>query len=212
MLEKRKRKDAEATYRDARKQIEHFHQQMKSAKSDDPLPSLYTFRKLPIINMIQSPTPPADLDVAKELKSELVKKLLEANLKAWRDTAREALATIFGCSKWKNPKGDTLHPVERLNAWFTCKRCKRVEHRYAAYESLDFSGACGHQCRIPKDVKVPDRYKEWSADHFIKDAKVRRYSTFPCVFSYKHARPFPPCRKCSPYAILTRQAQYPPSF
>ncbi|KAJ7597088.1 hypothetical protein C8J56DRAFT_307393 [Mycena floridula] len=170
MQERRKRRAAEERYRNSRNQVEKHYNRLSSTSGTTSLPPLEAFRKLPIIGMIQKPQ--STLDVGKELKSGLVAQLLGENLDLWRANARETLGGLLGYPKWTSPSSTVLHPVDRWDARFQCRRCNRVSNRYAGDECLDFGGVCAHKCSKPRGEKLPRHWKEWKIDHFIKDVQA----------------------------------------
>jgi hypothetical protein len=100
----------------------------------------------------------------------LVAELVKDDLNKWREPVRKALAIELGFEEWKSASSKKLHPVDRLTARFRCKKCLKVAQRYKDDGSLDFAGACGHQCpNVPKSARSKP---SWSPDQFAKDDKV----------------------------------------
>ncbi|EEB98978.1 hypothetical protein MPER_01417 [Moniliophthora perniciosa FA553] len=138
-------------------------------KEEAPLPSLQTFRQLPIIAQLQKDSGPT-LDLEKELHSEVVKSLLHNQLEEWRNKAKEHLAGVIGASKnWKSANQNKLHPVERVTARFRCSRCgDRVGIKYSNDMCLPFAGTCAHQCSLPPGSKKGP-LPPWKVETFVKD-------------------------------------------
>lgn len=141
------------------------------------MPSLSTFRQLPVIAMLQSAESSASASVAQTLSSnEVMQKLLDTQLKKWTEKAMQDLGYTLGFPKnWKNASKNILHPVERVTARFLCKKCQRVDVKYRDDESLDFAGACLHECGIGNAKKgraQRGRRNVWESSKFVKDDKV----------------------------------------
>jgi hypothetical protein len=170
IIEARKRSSHEEAYRRRRSDVEQHYNRLKSSGKEKVLPNLAEFRRLPIINVLQSKTS-TTTGVAGDLqKSQLVAELLQDDLRKWRESARMALTLTLGFSNWKSASKTKLHPVDRLTARFRCKKCARNDHKVYEEECLDFAGACAHVCLQP-NLKKRTRDR-WTADQFEKDDKV----------------------------------------
>jgi hypothetical protein len=170
MIEARKRSSKEAVYRRHRDEVEQHYKRLKSSEKDRVFPSLAQFRRLPIINILQSKTS-TSTGVASDLRrSELVAELLQDDLKNWRESAKSALAAALGFPDWKSASKKKLHPVDRLTARFRCKRCESVGRETHKDMCLDFAGVCAHTCdRLNADKRTKEK---WASDQFERDAKV----------------------------------------
>lgn len=170
MQVRRKRRNAESKIRKARDDIESHYHRLRSSKKHGPLPSLQTFRTLPVLRLLQKGSPASnDLDIGRELQSDLVMTLLDDHLNTWRTEAKAALGATLGYPKWSVAQKNVLHPVERLTARFLCRRCNHLEKRFKKDGCFDFAGACSHQCPSDKKVRLSP---QWKPDIFVKDEKV----------------------------------------
>ncbi|TFK34477.1 hypothetical protein BDQ12DRAFT_738215 [Crucibulum laeve] len=183
LTEKRQRRAKEAAYAHNRAEIDTHYQRLRSSKACPyPLPSLPVFRQLPVVNLLLL----SEVDggkaspsgaIGKTLQSTaLMRTMLEEQLKKWGDSARETLVQTLGYSGWKTANKGILHPVERLDARWTCNRCHDVPHRYAEDGCLDFEGVCRHECKDKAKSKgkaAKRRGKDvWVSTMFIKDEKA----------------------------------------
>lgn len=171
MKEARKRRAAEATYRESRAQVEKQYNRLRSSASEGPLPPLQSFRELSVLKLFQSPTTPV-LNVAKELRSPVIQTLLTSNLDSWRQQAKQSLGALLGHPNWAAASTNKLHPVDRITARFQCQRCKWLGVRYESDGCFDFAGACSHQCSSPQIKSLPKEWKTWDAKNFVRDEKV----------------------------------------
>ncbi|KAI0250638.1 hypothetical protein BJV78DRAFT_1217557 [Lactifluus subvellereus] len=132
---------------------------------EDASPFLYDTTRSPTAK--QAKTPRA---LEFELKhSKLIGGMINNDLKKWTDTALGAFDAMIGQPNWKCASTRVLHPAERVTARFICILCRKTP-KYATIESLDFRGACAHQCAgHPK--KAVAKWK-WKADHFVPDQKA----------------------------------------
>lgn len=168
MRDSRARREAEAAYREARLQVEKEYSRIKSAKTFAVMPSLATFRELPILKRLQ--TPKTKADVAKTLQTDTIQTLLRQDLEEWRDEAKEQLAVILGHPNWKHANTHLLHPVESPLGRFKC-RCGNLEDKYVEAGCFDFAGACAHQC-AQQQIGTKKGRKIWTSEIFTKDTKV----------------------------------------
>ncbi|KAK0482196.1 hypothetical protein IW261DRAFT_1333218 [Armillaria novae-zelandiae] len=167
MTEARKRSKHEADYKQSRDLIEKHYERLRCKKVEVPLPPLASFRKFRIIHTIQTTPPSPEFDVAKQLQTTLVATLLKSELSAWRSQAKVALATTLGFVNWKSASSKRLHPVDRINARFRCKKCAHIENKYKEDGCFDFFGVCSHQCSKKLRGK-----QEWDVTRFVKDDKA----------------------------------------
>ncbi|KDR80128.1 hypothetical protein GALMADRAFT_136670 [Galerina marginata CBS 339.88] len=174
---KRERRNAEITLMKNRADVEAVYKRLRSGKLHPYLPALATFRQLPVISMLQSSerSSPSH-SVAETLQNDKVMKELMMNqLKKWTEKAKQDLGVTLGFPKnWKSASKNVLHPVERVTARFLCMKCERVDAKYRADWSLDFAGACLHECGVgnQKKGKVRKSKVVWDAKNFVKDEKA----------------------------------------
>lgn len=176
--DKRERRNGEIALMTNRKDVEKAYEHLRSSKAYPYLPSLNTFRKIPVVDMLQSAESPSPVGTVFDTltKDKMMKDLLASQLKKWAESARSELGMILGFPKnWKNASKNILHPVERVTARFLCTRCKRVDVKYRADESLDFAGVCLHECAVGnlKSNRTRKGKKAiWESKIFVKDEKV----------------------------------------
>ncbi|KAJ7058052.1 hypothetical protein C8F01DRAFT_1027474 [Mycena amicta] len=197
--EREERRAKEATIRANRAQVEeHYHRLLTEARTPTPpiaLPSLTEFRTMPILRLLQSPdasssatsqaavafsrkanatrkTPTVTHDLKN--KETLVSKLLDSELDKWRRTAERDLGVILGFpAEWKTAKSNVLHPVKRLTARWTCKKCGKVGRAYKWDECMDFDGVCRHECPGSRESKHrPRKESIWASENFVKDEQA----------------------------------------
>ncbi|KAF5311117.1 hypothetical protein D9619_007983 [Psilocybe cf. subviscida] len=178
-VERVERRKTERTLMTNRKDVETLYRQLRSKGGSKFMPSLSTFRQLPVIAMLQSAESSASASVAQTLSSnEVMQKLLDTQLKKWTEKAMQDLGYTLGFPKnWKNASKNILHPVERVTARFLCKKCQRVDVKYRDDESLDFAGACLHECGIGNTKKGRvhrGRRNVWESSKFVKDDKATK--------------------------------------
>lgn len=127
------------------------------------------------MRLLQEKRSDAITGISKELKSaKLVHQLLQDNLDAWRNKARSEFAAILGFPGWRSPSKKKVHPVNRVTAWFRCKKCvKYAQGAMTATRPLppmDFNAACEHRCA---HLNKRERARaKWSADQFEVDQVV----------------------------------------
>ncbi|KAK0435136.1 hypothetical protein EV421DRAFT_1836777 [Armillaria borealis] len=167
VTEARKRSKHEADYKQSRELVEKHYERLRCKKVDIPLPPLASFRKIPIIHTIQTTPPSSEFDVAKQLQTTLVAMLLKSELSAWRNQAKVALGATLGFANWKSASSKRLHPVDRINTRFRCKKCAHIENKYKEDGCFDFFGVCSHQCSKKLRGK-----QEWDVTRFVKDDKA----------------------------------------
>ncbi|KAK0192508.1 hypothetical protein F5146DRAFT_1040287 [Armillaria mellea] len=165
--EARKRSKHEADYKQSREHVKKHYERLRCKKVDVPLPPLASFRKIPIIHTIQTTPASPEFDVAKQLQTTLVATLLKSELSAWRNQAKGALAITLGFANWKSASSKRLHPTDRINARFRCKKCVHIENKYKEDQCFDFFGVCSHQCSKQLCGK-----QEWDVTRFMKDEKA----------------------------------------
>jgi hypothetical protein len=107
---------------------------LRSKRPHVAMPTLSTFLHLPIPKMILSHAP-ADAtqglntnSVFEELRTptSLVYKFLDDNLDKWVESNRREFGQMVRVKNWKNRSEAKVHPAERLNARFRCKKCGKV--------------------------------------------------------------------------------------
>ena len=161
-----------------REDVEEFYGHLRSNKAYKYLPSLPTFRQLPIIKLMQSGE---DVGHARGIRHTLqdnsvMRKLLDQEVTQWVEGAKQDLAVVLGFPRlWKTANSRLLHPVERLTARFLCTKCGHLENKYGMDGCLDFAGACLHVC-VGKNGKNDRSRKSkkaaWNPTNFVKDEKV----------------------------------------
>lgn len=179
-VERVERRKAEVTLMTNRRDVETLYHRLRSKRENKFIPSLSTFRQLPVIAMLQSAESSASASVSQTLSSsEVMQKLLDTQLKKWTDKAMQDLGHALGYPKnWKHASKNILHPVERVTARFLCQKCQRVDVKYRDDECLDFAGACLHECGVgnAKKGRVQQGKKNiWDSSKFVKDDKVSHY-------------------------------------
>ncbi|KAI0064326.1 hypothetical protein BV25DRAFT_1823310 [Artomyces pyxidatus] len=166
--ETRKRRVAEHSHQVRREDIGRHHQRLCSAPEPTVVPPLPEFRKLPVLKVLQSKD---SMGIEDELKNSLtLRDLVQTDLQRWTAAARRDLGRVLGYPEWKNPSTKVLHPVDRVTARLKCQRCSRVARKYADVGSLDFVGACAHEC--PGLAKKTSARRVWAAGQFIPDQKA----------------------------------------
>lgn len=167
--ERRERKEREHALQKRRANVTQHYDRLKSAEEKQVLPTLPEFRKFSIMKVFQASDTTEEL--SKELKnSKFIEQVLADNLEKWRENARASLAGVLGFSGWKTASRKKLHPVDRLTAMFSCKKCHKVAKKYREEDCLGFAGVCEHTC---PDLNKRQRAKEiWSADNFEPDHHV----------------------------------------
>jgi hypothetical protein len=187
-VENRERRQQTHARQIRRADIARHHDRLVEGKDHLVVPILAEFRGLPIIKALQdredaspslydtarsSTTKQAKTSRALEFElnhSELISSMINNDLKKWSDTALGAFDAMLGQPNWKRASTKVLHPAERVTARFICILCRK-KPKYATIESLEFRGACAHQCAgHPK--KAVTKWK-WKADQFVPDQKVR---------------------------------------
>ncbi|KAF8183134.1 hypothetical protein BJ912DRAFT_928233 [Pholiota molesta] len=114
-----------------RKDIAGLYERLRSGTVHTYLPSLATFRQLPVISMLQTAERDKKSPSAVETleKNPVMNDLLNNQLKKWTDKAKMDFGVILGFPKnWKHASKNILHPVERVTARFVCTRCQRVDN------------------------------------------------------------------------------------
>ena len=168
IMEKRKRQQAERSAQKRRDDIDHYHRRVKSSGTYAIFPSLFDFRKLPVIKLLQA----KDTETLEaEVKDKIIADLLRDDLNKWVEAAKDALGTVLGFPQWKNPSKTVLHPVDRVTAQFICTRCGGLPRTRLEEGSLDFKSACRHECTNMS--RAEKNRRTWSAAHFVPDRKVR---------------------------------------
>ncbi len=158
--------------------MEKYHRQLKENGSAGLLPTLSEFRKLPMVQrMQQKSTNASDTGIALDLKqSKLLNDLIKEDLSRWREGIKNSLGALLGFPNWKSTSRTQLHPVDRPNARFLCKRCEAsIGAGNGRNESMDFAEICQHRC-VPLSKKSRDT---WKVENFVPDVKACLKSTSP---------------------------------
>ncbi|KAI0792358.1 hypothetical protein C8Q75DRAFT_889915 [Abortiporus biennis] len=177
MISKRQKHEDASAHERRWADIALYHHQLSTSNKDPKLviPPLYDFRKLPSMQLMQNKISSTKGIIA-ELKHVTVQALLKDDLARWEEKSKDELAKLLkiplglGQEKWKDPSKKKLHPAERLNARFRCKKCDA--NRKKSYCGLfdggfGFREACGHDCRHNGKKNI-----EWNAENFTVDVKV----------------------------------------
>ena len=178
IADKRERRKAEISLMKNRGDVETVYNRLRSTQAYPYMPSLPTFRKLPIIEMLQSAERPTTVaSVSDALQNDKVmKELLAAQLRKWVNNAKDELGILLGFpKKWKSASQNILHPVERVTGRFLCKSCGCVEPKYQTDGCMDFAGVCLHVCVAGNKEKGRLRTGKkalWDPANFVKDEKV----------------------------------------
>jgi hypothetical protein len=180
--EKRRRRKEEIALTNNREDVEALYNRLRSKKTYEYLPSLPTFRQLPIIHLLQAGIYDVKrgTNIADTLQNNpLMRQRLDQEVKQWIETAKQDLAVVLGFPRqWKSANKKVLHPVERCTAWFLCTKCGTAGDNFQMDGSLDFIGACFHVCQDKTGKK--DRFRRskraaWNPGNFVKDEKVSAY-------------------------------------
>jgi len=178
--EKRQRRKGEIALTKNREDVEALYNRLRSTKAYEYLPSLPTFRQLPIVQLLQAGIYDENRSIGDTLQNNpLMRQRLDQEVERWIETAKQDLAVVLGFPRhWKSASKKTLHPVERCTAWFLCTKCT-AGINYQTDGCLDFAGACRHVC--PGKHGKNDRYRRskhaaWNPVNFIKDEKVGCYT------------------------------------
>ncbi|KAJ3515557.1 hypothetical protein NLJ89_g1681 [Agrocybe chaxingu] len=182
--DKRDRRSVEISLMENRKDVEGVYNRLRSAKAYQYLPSLVTFRTLPVISLLQTaekrpgaPSHSTGPKVADTLQNNpVMKEMLASQLRKWVENAKQDIGETLGFPRnWKSASKNVVHPVERVTARLLCTRCNRVDSKYSQDGCLDFAGACRHECFVGSEKKVRLRKGKkavWDAKIFIKDEKA----------------------------------------
>jgi len=176
--EKRKRRKGEIALTKNREDVEALYNKLCSTNAYEHLPSLPTFRQLPIIQLLQAGIYDGHRNIANTLQNNaLMRQQLDQEVERWIETAKQDLAVVLGFPRhWKSANKNILHPVERCTAWFLCTKCTAgINHQTDG--CLDFADACRHVC--PGKHGKNDRFRRskraaWNPGNFIKDENVGR--------------------------------------
>ena len=172
-LEKRERRESENAYYKRRFDVAEYYKSLNVVKrGDDIFPPLFEFRKITIVHVLQSEGPGKGEDIYGHLnKNALVAKLVQSGLTQWTEETKASFAALLGHPGWKKTNTRKLHPVERLNARFLCKRCNaRVVHNRWHCKGMSLAEVCNHQCL---GLNKNERTKSaWRVDQFCVDERV----------------------------------------
>jgi hypothetical protein len=122
-------------------------------------PSFRVFRSLPVVKSLIQNT--AEDNIRRDLKTEAIRNLINAEVKAWVDRSARAVRLLLqdtentpeegkptSALSWDEYSGtDTLAPEKRCTSLFVCEACGDVEGPYKRAGVLDFKGLCRHQCK-----------------------------------------------------------------
>ncbi|KAI0261582.1 hypothetical protein BC834DRAFT_458879 [Gloeopeniophorella convolvens] len=178
IAERRERRHKEHCQQIRRAEIAQHYDRMIARDRRRPMPPLAEFRRLPIIKALQDreDATPSQSKTSNPLRilepelksSEFIASMIDGDLKKWVDTARKAFDAMLGYPNWKSASTKLVPPAERVTSRFVCTLCRRVPKGDVETGSLDFRGACAHQCpRSSKRAMVV-----WKADQFTVDQKA----------------------------------------
>jgi hypothetical protein len=178
LMESKERRQQTHAQQMRRTDITRHYDRLVKGRNNPVVPNLAEFRGLPIIKALQDrdDTMPANLAkpprvLESELKrSELISGMIDSDLKKWVHTALVAFDSMLGKPNWKSASTRVLHPAERVTARFICTLCSSPPKTCATAESLDFRGACAHEC--VRHVRKAAAKRGWRADQFVPDQKV----------------------------------------
>ena len=184
--EKKERRQKAHAQQMRRAEISCHRDLLAKEKNHAVVPVQTEFRRLPIIKALQdrddapplsdtvrsSSAKPAKSSRAleSELKhSELLRGMIDSDLKKWTDTTRMAFDSILGRPNWKSASTRFLRPSERVTARFICTLCSNQPNKGTTVESLTFLEACAHRC--PRHSRKTGG-QTWKVDQFVADKKV----------------------------------------
>ncbi|KIM24769.1 hypothetical protein M408DRAFT_26734 [Serendipita vermifera MAFF 305830] len=156
---------------DERRQAIKQHYLAKIA-SQKHSPSLSKFLSFPAIKSLITN---ASGDIAHTLKSRTIQDLISAEVRSWREHARQEVQVLLGSDRdfhgkaaGEPPEWDSfqiLVPLEeRCTSLFTCSKCSNLEGKYKRAGVLDFGGLCGHECVIKHRNKA--QRPKWAVANF----------------------------------------------
>lgn len=149
------------------------------SRGDQVMPCLSEFRALPIVRTLQGIA--GDLSVEEQIGTTLAQQMLKDQLETWRENARVGLEKkLRGTEeepekktkqkkKGKETEGK-IRLVERVDARFSCGKCKRVSKKYDEDGCMDFAGVCAHVC--PEPDKQKRKKITWSVEQFFPEVMV----------------------------------------
>ncbi|KAF5357021.1 hypothetical protein D9756_006670 [Leucocoprinus leucothites] len=140
------------------------------------LPPFAVFLNFPATKILQSSElVEAGYDVRSAVAGKsCIMGMLKKQIEEWAEKAKqEMLNSLDESADWNSMVSGRrmTHPVLRLDAWWKCKICNRVEPKYDIDGCLDFAGVCRHQCQEEdkKKKKKGAVTRTWSAGNFVKD-------------------------------------------
>ncbi|SRR6266550_4927784 len=165
LAENRRSKEME----DIRSITEAYYHRLRAESPGIVLPPLTTFQQLPIIRSLLSL---ANHEIKRSMQDLLETGVVRSELAKWESEARNQMATVLGYHGFATAQKKTLHPADRLTAWFQCKKCIQVGRRLPGATFLDFAGACAHECGGVDGKELDNEL--WTATNFVRDEKVRK--------------------------------------
>jgi hypothetical protein len=175
--EKRQRRDTEKALIKNREDVEALYNRLRAKETYKYLPSLPTFRQLPVVKLLQAGVYLHGTTISDTLQENpLMRQQLDQDVERWTETAKQDLAVVLGFPRqWKSANKKVLHPVERVTARFLCTKCGVDGTDRRMDGCLNFAAACLHVCQ-GKNGKN-DRYRRskkaaWNPGNFVKDEKV----------------------------------------
>jgi len=140
------------------------------------LPTLNTFRELPVVRSASSTESghDSDSDTTDELNIPSDEKML-LGLREWSQQTEAEFARILN-NEIDSPETTNNKPVYWPTAWFTCTLCasRRASDRAGRRNKpLTFEVACLHECPIRGRQKKHRSAQKWHAGMFIRNDNVR---------------------------------------
>ncbi|KAL1742557.1 hypothetical protein HDZ31DRAFT_43009 [Schizophyllum fasciatum] len=173
MRTRREHRAHEAQLRANRDALEGHH---RGRCAREAMPAWATFCALPIVGQLLRQTE-AGVNLAKAVRNQPLRGVLDAELAAWRRGVRRALCGKAGVADEVPVSSVRAHPVERVNVRFVCGRCRGVQRKYEYDESLDFAGVCAHECPTGSGGKRKRTEDTWNVDNFVYDEKASNAMT-----------------------------------
>jgi hypothetical protein len=140
ILENRKRSREEQLLTSRREQVKIFYEWLHSTQPQNQLPTLKVFRAFHVPQLVQGGCfdkgSPEEVRVILQNKTSVAYLLTETALAEWRVNTRREFAILLKVGPFRDKSGASLHPVERLDARFKCKRCDKVKRRFNLDECL----------------------------------------------------------------------------
>ncbi|KAF8507744.1 hypothetical protein JB92DRAFT_2734536 [Gautieria morchelliformis] len=154
------------------------HWNMLKTAATTPLPPYSEFlhldmaRTLTRKNTDECLSNPSKESVREELKNNKVtREHVAQQVSAWIRDTKTKLSEALGYDQLALDKEAAfVHPVDRVTAWFSCTRCRRLTGPFKDDNALTFADVCAHRC-LGKNKK--QRLKgAWKVEEFKADQKA----------------------------------------